>query len=474
MLRRRWLVTALALLAGSAGAQEKGAPQKAPQEKAARPVQGAAAKLGAGIEVRTLKNGLKVIVWPDQDIPSVSLYNWFRVGSRNERPGLTGLSHFFEHMMFNGAKKYGPGEFDRVMEARGGRNNAYTSEDVTVYQDWFPRSALEVIFDLEADRLSSLAFDPKIIESERGVVYSERRSSVDNHNAGALMEQVQATAFVAHPYQIPVIGWPSDIEAWKLEDLQQFFKTYYAPNNATLIVTGAVTPAEIFALAEKYLAPIPSQPAPEPVRTTEPEQQGERRVVLRKSAQSPLLQVAWHGVSAKDESAPALGMLLRILAEGDSSRLHRRLVEEAQVALSVQTHLGAGFDPSLVWLMVDLPPGGDLGKVEKLLDAELARVAAEGVTDAELRKAKNIVLADFWRSLETNSGKAQALGTYEVFHGDWRQLFDVPARFERVTRDEVRQVAARIFNPSHRTVGWLVPTEGAQDAGKAAQKEATR
>ncbi|HEX8824736.1 MAG TPA: insulinase family protein, partial [Archangium sp.] len=153
MLRRRWLVTAVALLAGSAAGAA---------EKEARPVQAAAPKLGAGIEARTLKNGLKVIVWPDQDIPSVSLYNWFRVGSRNERPGITGLSHFFEHMMFNGAKKYGPGEFDRVMEARGGRNNAYTSEDVTVYQDWFPRSAMETIFDLEADRLSSLAFDPKI------------------------------------------------------------------------------------------------------------------------------------------------------------------------------------------------------------------------------------------------------------------------------------------------------------------------
>ncbi|XXF78891.1 pitrilysin family protein [Myxococcaceae bacterium GXIMD 01537] len=465
MLRQRWLVTALALLAGStAGAQEKGA----------RAVQAAAPKLAAGVEVRTLKNGLKVIVWPDQNIPSVSLYNWFRVGSRNERPGITGLSHFFEHMMFNGAKKYGPGEFDRVMEARGGRNNAYTSEDVTVYQDWFPRSALETIFDLEADRLGHLSFDPKVIESERGVVYSERRSGVDNDNTGALMEQVQATAFVAHPYQFPVIGWPSDIEAWKLEDLQQYFKTYYAPNNATLIVAGAVKPAEIFALAEKYLEPIPSQPAPEPVRTKEPEQQGERRVVLRKLAQSPLLHVAWHGLAARDADAPALQLLMRILAEGESSRLHRRLVEETQAAIRVQSYVPSGFDPSLVWLTVDLPPGGDLGKVEKLLDAELEKVLAEGVTDAELRKAKNIIVADFWRSLETSSGRAQAVGTYEVFHGDWRKLLEAPERCEKVTREEVRKVAARIFNPAHRTVGWLVPTAEGTDPSKAASKEAAR
>ncbi len=457
----------LALLAApvtGARAQGRAAP---------KPAAATAPKLGAGIEARTLKNGMKVIVWPDQDIPNAVLYNWFRVGSRNEYPGITGLSHFFEHMMFNGAKKYGPGEFDRVMEANGGANNAFTSEDVTVYMDWFPRSALELIFELEADRLQYLSFDPKVIESERGVVYSERRSSVDNYNAGALMEQVQATAFVAHPYQFPVIGWPSDIESWKLEDLQRYFKTYYAPNNATLIVTGAVTPAEVFALAEKHLAPIPSQPAPEPVRTQEPEQQGERRIVVKKLAQSPLLQLAYHGISGKDPDAEALDLLLRILADGDSSRLHRRLVEEARAAINVDTHFSPGFDPSLVWVLADLPPGGDLAKVEALLTEELARVTRDGVTEAELRKARNIALAGYWRSLETNDGRGRALGAAEVFRGDYRQLFEAPARYERVTRDAVRKVAARIFDSQRRTVGWLVPGE-AQDATPATSKEAPR
>ncbi len=454
----------LALLAAPvASAQGRGATKPAPA---------ATAKLGAGIEARTLKNGMKVIVWPDQDIPNVVLYNWFRVGSRNEYPGITGLSHFFEHMMFNGAKKYGPGEFDRVMEANGGANNAFTSEDVTVYQDWFPRSALEVIFELEADRLQHLAFDPKVIESERGVVYSERRSGVDNDNAGALQEQVQATAFVAHPYQFPVIGWPSDIESWRIEDLQRYFKTYYAPNNATLIFTGAVTPAEIFALAEKYLEPIPAQPAPEPVRTQEPEQQGERRVVVKKLAQSPLIQLAYHGLSAKDPDVEALDLLLRILADGDSSRLHRRLVEEARAAIKVDTYYSPGFDPSLVWVMADLPPGGDLAKAESLLTEELARVVKEGVTDAELRKARNIALANFWRGLETNDGKGRALGASEVFRGDYRQLFDAPTRYERVTREAVRKVAARVFNSQRRTVGWLQPTDA--QATPDTRKEATR
>jgi zinc protease len=457
MFKRKLFIMGWVLLAGTAAcAQGKAAKAATQRASLAAPE--------ARIETRTLKNGLKIIVWPVPTNPSVSLYTWFRVGSRNERPGITGLSHFFEHMMFNGAKKYGPGEFDRVMEAHGGRNNAYTSEDVTVYQDWFPPSALETIFDLEADRLAHLSIAPSVVESERGVVYSERRSSVDNNVQGALHEQVQSTAYVAHPYQIPVIGWPSDIEGWTQQDLERYFRTYYAPNNATLIVVGAVTPENIFALSEKYLEPIASQPAPEPVHTVEPVQQGERRVLLRKVAQAPMLQMAFHGPRARDEEAPALELLMRILTDGDSSRLHRRLVEEERVAIEVEGWADGGFDPSLAWLIVGLPPGGDTARVEALLDEELARVGTEAVSDAELRKAKNIVVAGFWRQLETNSGRAQALGSYEVFHGDWKTLFRAPERYEAVTREQVREVAARLLRRDNRTVGVLVPEKAAGEA----------
>ncbi|QSQ11226.1 M16 family metallopeptidase [Myxococcus landrumensis] len=469
MFRQSLLWTScLTLLAAPAAIAQ--APAKAASQPAATSTQ----KLGSNVESRTFKNGLKVIVWPDHDIPNVTLNNWFRVGSRNEYPGITGLSHFFEHMMFNGAKKFGPGEFDRVMEANGGANNAFTSEDVTVYQDWFPRTALDVIFQLEADRLQFLSFDPKVVESERGVVYSERRSSVDNNNMVALMEQVQATAFVAHPYQFPVIGWPSDIESWRLEDLQRYFKTYYAPNNGTLVFTGAVTPAEIFALVEKYLEPIPAQPPPEPIRTKEPEQQGERRIVLKKLAQSPLLQFAYQGMAAKDADVEALTLLLNILGDGDSSRLHRRLVEEERAAINVATYFSPGFDPSLVWVTADLAPNGNLARVEALLTEELARVVKNGVTEAELSKARNITLANFWRSLETINTRAYALGAAETFRGDYRQLFDAPARYERVTREDLRKVAERIFSTQRRTVGWLVPTEEAAATTPAARKDATR
>jgi zinc protease len=459
-----WFACVALLGASPAGAQ---APKPSEEASASAPV----AKLGTSIQARTLANGLTVIVWPDHDIPNVALDNWFRVGSRNERPGITGLSHFFEHMMFNGAKKYGPGEFDRVMEANGGANNAFTSEDVTVYLDWFPASALPLILDLEHDRLQSLSFDPKVIESERGVVYSERRSSVDNDNSGALAEQVQATAFVAHPYQIPVIGWPSDIESWRMEDLQRYFKTYYAPNNATLVIAGDVEPTRVFQMVEGTLGTIPAQPAPEPVRTKEPEQQGERRITVKKLAQSPLLQVAYHGLSANDPDMETLELLGLILTYGDSSRLHRKLVDETRQAIRVRSSTSGGFDPSLVWFAVDLPPGGDLAKTEALLTQELARVVKDGVTDAELRKARNVALSTFWRKLETNDGRARALGSAATFRGDWKALLDAPSRYEKVTRDGVRALAARLFDSDHRTVGWLVPTTA---SATPASKESAR
>ncbi|MEZ5475436.1 MAG: pitrilysin family protein, partial [Steroidobacteraceae bacterium] len=283
----------------------------------------------------TLANGMKVIVWTDRDIPNVALYNWVHAGSRNEVRGITGLAHFFEHMMFNGTSRRQPGEFDRQMEAVGGSNNAFTSDDVTVYQDWIPRTALDVVFDLESDRLANLAFVQKVVDSERNVVFSERRLRVEDSNDGYLSEQVQATAFVAHSYAIPTLGWPSDIRAWQMGDLQKFFKTYYAPNNCTLVLVGDVSPQEVFALARKYLEPIPRQEPPPALRTVEPEQLGEKRVLIERRAQTPLLQIAYKAPNAADPRMPALNLLQTILVGGDASRLHRLLVEKEKLAISV-------------------------------------------------------------------------------------------------------------------------------------------
>jgi zinc protease len=415
------------------------------------------AKAPAEIRSLTLDNGLKIIVWPDHDIPNVVMYNFVRAGARNEYPGITGLSHFFEHMMFLGTTNLEPGEFDRTMEAAGGANNAYTSEDVTVYQDWFPRSALETIFELEADRFENLATVADSVNSERAVVYSERRSSVDNNNFRKLAEQVQATAFVAHPYQFTVIGWPSDIESWTEQDLINYYQTYYAPNNRTIVVTGDVTPGEIFKLADKYFAPIPAQDPPPAIRTVEPEQMGERRIVVEASAQTPLLQMAFHAGSASAPQTLPMSLLLNALANGDSSRLHQRLVEEESVALAVDTYQQKGFDPGLVWFFVTLPPGGDPALVERRILEELLRVATDGVTEAELEKARNILLADFWRGLATINGKASALGLFDVFHGNYEKLFDLPEAAAATTTDDLRDVAADVFRVTNMTVGVLRP-----------------
>jgi zinc protease len=410
----------------------------------------------AQIRSHTLSNGLKIIVWPDHDIPNVAMYNFVRAGGRNEYPGITGLSHFFEHMMFLGTSNLEPGEFDKTMEAVGGRNNAYTSPDVTVYTDWFPRSALETIFEIEADRFQNLETYADTVESERQVVYSERRSSVDNDNFRKLHEQVQATAYVAHPYQFPVIGWPSDIESWTEEDLASFYQTYYAPNNRTLVIIGDVTPKEIFGLAEKHFGSIPAQEPPPEVRTVEPEQDGVRRVVVEARAQAPLLHMAFHSGSARDPKTLHMSLLLNILTTGESSRLHRQLVEDEGIALSVDAWVDEGFDPGLTYFYLTLPPGADVARTEQRMLEELERVAEEGVTEQELAKARNIVLADYWRTMATIDGKAGVLGEFEVFHGNYEWLFSMPTAVEAITAEDLRRLAGSVFREDNMTVGILV------------------
>jgi zinc protease len=418
------------------------------------------------VQAVTLSNGMQIIVWPDRDIPNVAMYNWVRVGSRNEVPGITGLAHFFEHMMFNGTSTRAPGEFDRTFEANGARNNAYTSSDVTVYQNWLPNAALELVFELEADRLRNLAFDEKVIESERGVVYSERRLRVDDSPFGRLQEQVQATAYLAHPYGIPTIGWPSDIESWTLSDLKGFYTRYYAPNNCTLVLVGDVDPKHTFALARKYFESIPSQPAPEPIRTKEPEQRGERRVSIVADAQTPLLQFAYHGISGADPRLPTLELLTRILTDGDASRLHRVLVEEQKLAISADSYVEAGFDPGTAWLVLTLPAGGDLARAEATFDEQIEKLISAGVTQEELDRARNQALADFWRSLTTINGKAQALGTYAVLQGGHERLFDAPSAYERVTPADIQKLAAEILRATNRTVGVVIAGPDKETTGE--------
>ena len=409
------------------------------------------------VTTATLANGMKVIVEEDHDIPSVAMYFFFKVGSRNERPGITGISHFFEHMMFNGAKKFGPKQFDVQMEKNGGRNNAYTSNDVTVYTDWFPNTALELMMDMESDRIQNLSFDPKLIESERGVVFSERQTTVDNSTWGTLYEQLGATAFQAHPYGWPVVGWASDIQAWTIDDLRSHFRMGYAPNNCTMVVVGDVEAAKVLQLAKRFMEPIPKQDPPPPVRTVEPEQLGERTVSVVKPAQLPMTMIAYHIPATSHADNPALQVLSTVLTDGRSSRLYRRLVDGDQLALSVNLGIDLSLDPGLAVVTMQTRADKDAGKAQLALYEEIARVAKSGISALELQKAKNQLLAHFYRDLKTISGRANLLGTYETFYGDYRKLYTAPAEIEAVTAADVLRVAATYFGPTKRTVASLIP-----------------
>ena len=418
------------------------------------------------VKPHKLANGMKLLIHEDHDIPNVAMYLFFQVGSRNERTGATGMSHFFEHMMFNGARKFGPKQFDVQMEKNGGENNAYTSEDLTVYTDFFPNTALELIFDMEADRIRDLAFDPKLIESERGVVYSERRTSVDNDNAGLLAEQLRAAAFTAHPYHWPVVGWAADIEAWTAGDLKDHFRMGYAPNNCTVVVTGAVRETEVLRLARKYFEPIPSQKPPPPVRTKEPEQLGERRVTIQKPAQAPILIVAYHAPEARHADRPALEILARVLTQGRSSRLYRRMVDADQSVQSVDAGIDWNLDPGLFTVSAQLRAGGSTSQVEKALYEEIARVVKDGIGSDELNKIRNLILVDFYKGLRTIAGKANTIGRFEVYLGDHRRLNAYPEEMRKVTVADVQRVASQYLKARHRTVATLEPESTPEEKGK--------
>ncbi|MBP6591326.1 MAG: insulinase family protein, partial [Chitinophagaceae bacterium] len=407
------------------------------------------------VKTFTLKNGMKFLVIEDNSIPNANMYLFYKVGSRNEYQGITGLSHFFEHMMFNGAKKYGPKQFDQVMEFNGGANNAYTREDVTVYTNWFPSSATEVIFDLEGDRISSLSIDPKMVESERGVVISERSTGLENSPWNLLFQTAQGVAFLEHPYHWPVIGYEDDMKNWKQTDLERYFKTYYAPNNCVTVISGNVKFDEVKKLAEKYIEPIPSQPAPPPVNIVEPLQTGERRVVVQKDVATPYLAIGWHVPEAKHEDYYALSILSDLLSAGRSSRLYSALVDKQQLATQVFASFGESFDPYLFTIAGVASKNVNELDLEKAIYAELEKIKKDGVNETELQKIKNIKLMDFYSQVETINGKSNNIGTYEVFFGDYRKMFDAPAAYNKVTAEDIRKVVNKYFTKANRTVGIL-------------------
>lgn len=406
-----------------------------------------------------LQNGMKVIIWEDHSIPNANMYLFFKVGSRNESQGITGISHFCEHMMFNGAQKYGPKMFDRVLGMAGGNTDAYTAENITAYTDFFPARALETVFDLEADRIGHLTLDEQIMNNERDVLLSERSYLMDNDNYLVLEEQVRGVAFLAHPYRWSVVGYETDIKNWQRTDLLSYFKTNYAPNNSVAVIVGDITFKHVKELAIKYFEPIPAGTPPRPVHSVEPKQMGEKRFYYNKDASTPNIMIAYHVPETNSRDHYTLEMLNSILSSGPSSRLYSALVDQKQLAVEVRTVLDKALDPYLIYIYAVCGQGIAEETLENAIYEEIDKIKTQGITDEELLKVKNSKLMDFYRAMETINGKADNIGQYEIFMGDYKKLFSAPEEYQKVTVEDIKRTAATYFVKSNRTVGVLKKIE---------------
>ncbi len=409
------------------------------------------------VERHVLANGLTVLLHEDHSVPSITLWQWYKVGSRNERPGITGLSHFFEHMMFNGSKNVPPKEYDRILESNGGFSNAFTSRDMTAYYENCSSDRLDTLLFLDADRMASLSLLPDQLKSEIEVVKEERRMRTDNSIPGMLDEALYSNAFVASPYQWPIVGWMGDLERIRREDCVEYFRTYYAPNNCILVLTGDFEPKAALASIERAFGSIPSQAPAAPPANAEPEQNGERRVEVRYPSENVSVDVGYKATDVKSADAPAARVLARVLADGESSRLHRALVYDRPLALGAEAYCEPGLEPGLFELYLELQPDVRAAEALAAADSVLAALAASGPTPRELEKAKNQIEADFVRALKTNNGAGATLGRYEHLSGDYAQMFGAVARVRAVTAEDCRRVATQLFDARRRTVVTLVP-----------------
>ena len=414
----------------------------------------------------TLKNGLTVLALEDHTVPTVAYYTVFKVGSRNERPGITGLSHLFEHMMFNGSAKYKPKVFDQLIEAGGGESNAFTNSDRTEYQEEVSSATLDIVLQLEADRMRALKLDKQNIEQERGIVSEERRVNTDNSIDGSMSEMLENSAFVAHPYHWDTIGFMKDIQAIKLEDAKSYFKTYYAPNNATVAVVGDFNTKELFAKMRLYFSDIPAQVPPPSVVNAEPEQKGERRIAYHRPAELPQVTMGYKTISYKNSDDPSLDILSLILSSGESSRLYRKMVYDKQIATGVTAGNDSRVDPGLFVFSAQATPGHTTAELEAAIYSEIEDIQKNGVTDREVQKAKNALRIRTLNGYKTNLGLAGLISENEANWGDWKRLYQVIPNYDKVTVADVQRVAKKYFSDRSRTVVTLIPDKEEINAAK--------
>lgn len=412
-------------------------------------------RLDFPVETFTLPNGMKVVVVEDHSAPLVSVQVWVHAGSRNEVPGITGISHVLEHMMFKGTEKMASEEYSLTIQRWGGTDNAFTFEDGTAYFSVLHKKYLPKILEIEFDRFSNPVF--REFESEIEVVREERRWRTENSPDGTLYELVRATAYLAHPYHHPVVGWMSDLKAMTREDVERYFRTYYVPNNMTLVVAGDVTVDEVRKLVEKTFGTMPRRPEPPAVRTREPEQEGRRYVALKREGFSRAWVGAFHIPEGGHPDLPALEILADILAGGKSSRLYRRLVKEENLAINVSAFAEQNKDPGLFLVWVVLKPDADPSRVESIVFEELGRLQEEPPAEAELEKARNRVTATFVRRQQSVVSKGILVGMFDILVGRPEAALDWPQKLYAVTGDDVMRVARTYFSPDRITVGELIP-----------------
>ncbi|HYF59059.1 MAG TPA: pitrilysin family protein [Burkholderiaceae bacterium] len=409
-----------------------------------------------------LPNGMKVLVKPDRRAPTVAHMVWYRAGSMDEVNGRTGVAHVLEHMMFKGTKTLAPGEFSRRVAAVGGRENAFTSRDYTGYFQQVHSSRLAEVMTLEADRMANLRLSADEFAKEIRVVMEERRLRTEDRATGLLYEQLMAAAFVAHPYRHPIVGWMSDLEAMTVEDAQAWYDAWYSPSNAILVIAGDVDPEQAFALAQRTYGTVPARAVAPRKPQTEPPQRGLRRIEVKAPAENPYVAMAFRvpGLRAVDgDREPyALELLSSLLDGGESTRFTRDVVRGSRIA----NRAGAGYDmtqrgPALFTLDGTPAEGRTTADVERALRAEIARIAKEGVPQAELERIKVQYVAGQVYKRDSVFAQAMELAGLEMVGLSHRDADRILERIRSVTVDEVKAVAAKYFGDDQLTVATLLP-----------------
>jgi len=411
------------------------------------------------VQELVLDNGLKILILEDHKSPAVTFQVWYRVGSRNEKDGKSGLSHFLEHMMFKGTPSIKPEEYSRIIAKNGGRSNAFTTSDVTVYFATMSRDKIGIELEMEADRMANALLGDTYFEPEKKVIQEERRLRTDDKPVAALDEVTSAVAYTVHPYRRPVIGWMDDIQNLSRQDLVDHYKLYYAPNNAFIVVAGDFSTEEILPKIKAAFEKIPRGPEPPKVRAEEPPQRGERRVFLKKEAELPFVMMFYHAPNLKSPDNFALDLLTVVLAGGRSSPLYHDLVYQKRLARSVDANYSSvSMDPGGFSITAQLMPGKEPPEVEREIDTLVDKIKSELISERDLQKAKNQVESSFIFAQDSIFGQAMKIGSYEA-NGGWRQMDQYIDGIRRVTREDIQRVAREYLDRDRRTVGMLIPTK---------------